>query len=134
MKKCTMEPAELVRLYEVEGWTLRRIGEAAGVSGGRVREIRDRYIRHREHAASSYARPAIAERMRNIWTIYDRPNDYPETFVARQYVIREAYAEPVRDTAVVGPLDALRVRLERAGLVKVGRQEADEPQIVESWI
>jgi hypothetical protein len=133
MKKCTLEPAEIVRLYEVEGWTLRRIGEAAGVSGGRVREIRDRYVSHREHAASSYARPVIAERMRTVWTVYDRPNDYPETFVARQYVIRETYAEPVGDT-VIGPLDALRARFERAGLVNICRQDGDEPQIVESWI
>src|ERR1700719_855002 len=61
--KCVIEPAEIVRLYEIEHWTLRRIGEAAGVSGGRVRQIRDQYLRERKAAESSYARQAAAERI-----------------------------------------------------------------------
>lgn len=69
MKKCTMEPAEIVRLCEVEGWTLKRIGEAAGVSPAQVAVIRDQFVRKRKFERSSYARQDAANRgMRPIWS------------------------------------------------------------------
>jgi hypothetical protein len=68
-----------------------------------------------------------------IWTIYDRPKDHPEGFIARRFEVGEGKTVATADT-INGKLDDIRMALERAGLVNIRRQEGDEPQIVESWI
>jgi hypothetical protein len=65
-----------------------------------------------------------------IWTIYDRPTDYPHGHIARRH---EAPGGPT-DHMLTGELEELRDVMRGAGLVCVCRQEGDEPPIVESWI
>ena len=70
-----------------------------------------------------------------VWTIYQRPADYPGGFVARMHVVgaTAALCGPT-DRAYFGPtLDSVRGQLP-SGLVCLGREAGDEPQIVESWI
>ncbi len=69
-----------------------------------------------------------------IWTVYERPLDYPEGFVARMHVVlRDGRFGPT-DTAFYGPtLDSVRRQLP-GGLVAIARDPSDEPQIVECWI
>jgi hypothetical protein len=69
----------------------------------------------------------------NIWTIYDRPTDYPHGHIARRFEVGKG-EQIVTDHTLIGELDELRQTFERAGLTKLKRQEGDEPQIVESWI
>jgi hypothetical protein len=68
-----------------------------------------------------------------IWTIYDRPSDHPEGFIARRFEVGGGQTTATRDT-VVGKLDDIRQAFEKAGLTNICRQEGDEPQIVESWV
>jgi hypothetical protein len=65
-----------------------------------------------------------------IWTIYDRPKDHPDGFIARRF---EAGHGPTEDT-LTGELEELRASFWKAGLMRLSRQTDDEPQIVESWV
>jgi len=78
--------------------------------------------------ADAHKRGALA-----IWTIYDRPKDYPDGFIARMHEV--ARGEPLAtDKVVTGALEDIREIFWQAGLMKLSRSEGDEPQIVESWI
>jgi hypothetical protein len=68
-----------------------------------------------------------------IWTVYDRPKDYPDGYIAR---LHEAGKGSVTATGktVTGELEHIRKVFWRAGLLKLSRQEGDEPQVVESWV
>jgi hypothetical protein len=68
-----------------------------------------------------------------IWTIYDRPRDYPAGFIARRFEVGGGAASATNDT-LTGELEELRKHFHDAGLFKLSRQEGDEPQIVESWL
>jgi hypothetical protein len=68
----------------------------------------------------------------NVWTVYDHPKDFPETYVARRFL---TLPSPVAtDDVVQGDLPAIRDAFHRCGLVCLSRNDGDEPQIVESWI
>ena len=67
-----------------------------------------------------------------VWTIYERPSDYPECYVVRPHAIRNGpYA---LDFVLTAPtLKALRAMLP-VGLTRLSRDESDDPVIVESWV
>ncbi|OYW56836.1 MAG: hypothetical protein B7Y80_01765 [Hyphomicrobium sp. 32-62-53] len=66
-----------------------------------------------------------------MWTLYERPLDYPGHYVARMFV---TIPSPVATqfAIVADTLEELRQALP-AGLLRLDRQPADEPQIVETW-
>lgn len=67
------------------------------------------------------------------FTIYENPRDYPGEFVCRRWI---AEAGLVRQCELVARGSTLR-EVRRAlpkGLYNLGRQFADEPQIVEVWV
>jgi hypothetical protein len=68
-----------------------------------------------------------------IWTIYDRPKDYPQGFIARRFDVG-AGGIVATGTTMIGGLHEMRTWFLRAGLTVIDRQERDEPPIVESWI
>ena len=68
-----------------------------------------------------------------IWTIYDRPKDHPEGFIARRFEVGGGDTVATADT-LTGKLEDIRQALWKAGLMKLSRQQGDEPQIVESWV
>jgi hypothetical protein len=68
-----------------------------------------------------------------IWTIYDRPADHPQGFIARRFDIR-AEGPKATDLTIAAELEDLRAGFWKAGLMKLSRQDGDEPQIVESWV
>lgn len=65
----------------------------------------------------------------SLWTIYEKPLDHPDGFIARRF---ESDA-PTMDT-LTGELETIRDTFERAGLFKFMRNEDDEPAIVETWL
>jgi hypothetical protein len=87
--------------------------------------------------------PAFVVLMRNaeamkrgalpLWTVYEKPLDHPEGFIARRFESGKGGATPTQDT-LIGDLEAIRDTLLRAGLVKLAREPGDEPQIVETWV
>ncbi len=70
----------------------------------------------------------------SIWTIYDKPDDYPHSFVARRFEVRRGVLLPIRtaDAIISADLEAVRSQLPK-GLSLIPREAGDEPQIVESW-
>jgi hypothetical protein len=68
-----------------------------------------------------------------MWTIYDKPKDHPDGFIARLHEV--AKGEPrVTGTALTGGLEEIRKVFWNAGLIRLTRDEKDDPQIVESWL
>lgn len=65
-----------------------------------------------------------------LWTIYDKPTDYPGLYVARKFTL----AGPTATTMTSEDLDALRNALARMGLARIARSPEDDPVIIETWI
>jgi hypothetical protein len=68
-----------------------------------------------------------------MWTIYDRPKDHPDGFIARRFESGKGGVTPSDDT-LTGELEAIRETFMAAGLYKLVRDDSDEPQIVETWV
>jgi hypothetical protein len=68
----------------------------------------------------------------SMWTIYDRPKDYPDGYVARRHEASKGGTVATADT-LVGDLAKLRAIFQRAGLFCITRSEEDDPVIVETW-
>jgi hypothetical protein len=71
-----------------------------------------------------------------LWTVYDRPYDFPNSYVARLFEVRFPGGE-LRKTAsimVCPDLEQLRGHLLEMGLYCMKRQQGDDPCIVETWI
>jgi hypothetical protein len=71
----------------------------------------------------------------SMWTVYDHPTDFPDTFVARRFEIRggdEPFA--TSDVMVAMDLEVVRLWLQENGWVCLGRYENDDPLIVETWV
>jgi hypothetical protein len=70
-----------------------------------------------------------------MWVIYERPLDYPDWYVLRAWDIVEGVpvGVPEREAQLASTLAAARELLP-PGLYNIGRQEEDEPQIVEVWV
>ena len=72
-----------------------------------------------------------------MYTVYDRPVDFPNSVVVRRFTITEAGATADRLPFIVGPdVETVTTVLldRRPGLYNLGRQEGDRPQIVATWI
>jgi hypothetical protein len=71
----------------------------------------------------------------SVWTIYDHPSDYPDTFVAREWRVTEAGFAPTQSTIESSDLEYLRrVMIVELGKTRVERSESDDPKILESWV
>lgn len=71
----------------------------------------------------------------SIWTIYDKPRDFPHSYVARRFEVSNASTEPLAtDDVVQGDLPIIRKSFAQCGLTCIPRDPSDEPQIVESWL
>jgi hypothetical protein len=69
----------------------------------------------------------------SLWTIYEKPLDCPDGFLARRFESNKDGDGPTLDT-VVGDLEHIRLIFTRAGLFRLSREPDDEPQIVETWV
>lgn len=69
----------------------------------------------------------------SIWTVYDHPKDFPNSYVARRFEVGQDGAHPTNDI-VQGDLTIIRKSFRQCGLVRFDRNETDEPQIMESWL
>jgi len=65
-----------------------------------------------------------------IWVIYDHPVDWPDWYVAREWV-----GEKPGDTVILErDLERLRDQLRQRGLVMLMRMLEDDPAILETWL
>jgi hypothetical protein len=67
-----------------------------------------------------------------IWTVYERPKDYPQGYVARRFVIKANLPISTEETMFGLTPDDVRAQLPK-GLIRIERDPEDEPQIVETW-
>ena len=61
-----------------------------------------------------------------LWTIYERPAEYPNLYVARE--------SEVGGTRISSDLSALRKQMEQFGLTQYKRDPEDQLYIVEVWL
>lgn len=76
----------------------------------------------------------MSDAILSIWTIYDRPRDFPNTFVARRHEAMAGATRPTQDVMICTDLERLRDHLARMGLTMIPREPGDDPMIVESWL
>lgn len=67
------------------------------------------------------------------WTIYDKPDDYPNHFVVRQWDAQPTGIVPYGVTTF-DTLEEARLSLRKRRLVSLGREPQDDPKIVETWL
>lgn len=70
-----------------------------------------------------------------MWTVYDRPKDYPDKYVARRYDIGRGGVQTSNSIIIAGDLDTLRTILGiEMQLTCLPRAEEDDAVIVETWV
>lgn len=69
-----------------------------------------------------------------MWVIYDHPKDFPNSFVAREWLASVPEPQPTGHVMIGQDLEQIRGMLHSVGLVCLDRDENDDPVIVESWI
>lgn len=78
---------------------------------------------------------ALANDMLSMWTIYDHPRDYPDTFVARRFEVgKGAPGAVATGDILLGDLETLRKSFHMAGLYCLTGSPDDDPNIVETWL
>ena len=70
----------------------------------------------------------------SMWTVYDRPKDYPTLFVARRSELRSlGKIATTEDLRLAETLDDVRAKLP-PGLYRLDRMPGDDAKIVEVWL
>lgn len=70
-----------------------------------------------------------------LWTIYIRPSDHPDCFVARCFTTGKGKEATATDHHLTSKsLESLRTDFYLAGLTPVRRYPGDDPAIVETWL
>ena len=73
-----------------------------------------------------------------MWTIYRRPKDFPDSYVARMSEIDKGKTVLTPSIIEVNPTDdglqALRRLFFECSLTRLSRSPADDPVIVEVWL
>lgn len=72
----------------------------------------------------------------NLYTIYNSPIDYPDTYVVRRWEVEPPDNEPVaKNVVIIGQnLNEIRSALRNMGLFVIPRDESDDKKIVETWL
>lgn len=73
----------------------------------------------------------------NIFTVYDKPTDFPEEFVVRRFEVDSSSSllgEPKEVVLKSKDVTEIRKHLSELGLFRLNRHAKDDPNIVETWI
>ena len=65
----------------------------------------------------------------DIWTVYEKPSDYPTKYVARLF----QNDKPTINAVFADTLDGVRKKIP-PGLYCMPRDPKDDPKIMESWL
>ncbi len=70
----------------------------------------------------------------SVFVIYEKPIDYPDSFVLREQMVdREGHVYVASECRTAPDLESIRAELP-AGLYNLGRHPNDDPQIREVWV
>jgi len=64
-----------------------------------------------------------------LWVIYKHPKDYPDKYVARKWILDE----PTSEAVFANTLEEARLAIPK-GLIRMERNNQDDPCIVEIWL
>lgn len=71
----------------------------------------------------------------STWTIYERPRDFPDDYVVREWQSDgNGNVRPTPEAQRYPTLEAARAPLRARGLVCIERSPGDDPCIVEVWL
>lgn len=71
----------------------------------------------------------------SMWTVYDRPSDYPKSYVARRYDVRPNEVSMSASIIIAPTLTKLRNILAfDLHLTCIRRDPNDDPVILETWL
>ena len=70
----------------------------------------------------------------SVWTIFDRPLDYPHGFIARKFNVKKGAVSPTKEIILGNDLEVIRNKLASQGLVAIPRSPEDNQSVVETWI
>ncbi len=87
-----------------------------------------------EHRIADLLRPGSEGRENDVnclWTVYDHPTDYPDWFVARQFLVP---SHPTHRIILAKTVEEIHERLGRYGMMWWPRDESDEPQIMGCYL
>lgn len=79
-------------------------------------------------------KPEPAPRRLRIWTIYDHPKDFPDTFVVRPHDLLAGGIIEYSEGYACPDIEVLREHMRAMGLTCIPRRPEDDPVIVESWL
>lgn len=65
-----------------------------------------------------------------LWTVYERPLDYPNSYVARLW----DGEHPTASIVIAADLESLRGQLMEMRLSRIPRHSDDDPVVVEVWL
>lgn len=84
------------------------------------------------HQAHAYARE---HDLLPMWTVYEKPLDFPNGYLARMHVVGAGFSgsRPTFAHVTGASLDEVRAQLP-PGLCPLSRSPDDHPSIVETWI
>lgn len=68
-----------------------------------------------------------------MYAVYDHPSDHPDYFVVRPWDIVRGEVTPRLAAGLFRQLEDARAWCQQFGLVRLERQEGDDPCIVEVW-
>jgi hypothetical protein len=67
-----------------------------------------------------------------MWTVFDRPRDHPEGFIARRFEVGGGIIPG--SIVIAGELGEIRQLFRRAGLTCIARSADDAPAVLETWL
>ena len=71
----------------------------------------------------------------SLWTVYDHPTDFPNNYVAREWVVEDGRLGPTGNFMLANDVEIIReILLVQMHLHRLPRNENDDPKIVETWI
>jgi hypothetical protein len=70
----------------------------------------------------------------DMWTIYDHPRDFPNSYVARLFQVEAGKSGATETIIVNDDLELIRKEFESCGLVCIIRADDDDPVILETWL
>lgn len=69
-----------------------------------------------------------------MWVLYKHPRDFPDKYIARLHVLGSNGYAATPEVLVADELEEVRQQLDAKGLVRLERNENDDPVIVETWL
>jgi len=79
--------------------------------------------------------PAAHRKDLEMFVVYEKPSDYPHSFVVRKHVIFLGKVKAAGSPMLVGhDLEQIRTLLRNMGAVNIGRYPGDDPAIKEVWL